>query len=54
MDEDNLGSSMSPLCTAIERDGKELRVDIYEDGEGGWILELVDDFNNSTVWDKSS
>ena len=53
MNEEHLGPSMSPLCTSIDRDGKSVRVDIYESGEGGWILELVDAFNNSTVWDES-
>lgn len=42
---------MSPLCQTIERDGKSVRIDIYENGEGGWVLEAVDEFNNSTVWD---
>lgn len=42
---------MSPLCQIIERDGHAVSVEIYEDGEGGWILEAVDKFNNSTVWD---
>lgn len=42
---------MSPLCQDIERDGKTVRVDIYKDTEGGWLLEVVDEFNNSTVWD---
>lgn len=42
---------MSPLCQKVERDGKVVKVEIYEDGEGGWILEAVDEFNNSTVWD---
>jgi len=29
-----------------------VRVDIYEDGEGGWLLEVVDEYWNSTVWDE--
>ncbi|MDB6062418.1 MAG: hypothetical protein JWM78_2521 [Verrucomicrobiaceae bacterium] len=41
----------SPLCQTIERDGKSVQADIYEDGAGGWVLEAVDSFNNSTVWD---
>ena len=28
-----------------------MRVDIYADGEGGWLLEAVDEYGNSTVWD---
>ena len=53
MNEEDFGPSMSPLCTSIDRDGKSVRVDIYEDEKGGWILEMVDEFNNSTVWDDS-
>jgi hypothetical protein len=41
----------SPLCRTIERDGFSVEVEIYESGDGGWILEAVDKFNNSTVWD---
>jgi hypothetical protein len=41
----------SPLCQRVERDGKEVEVMIYEDGDGGWILEVVDEHGNSTVWD---
>jgi allophanate hydrolase subunit 1 len=40
----------SPLSQYISRDGLTVRVDIYEDGDGGWILEVVDSYNNSTVW----
>ena len=42
---------MSPLSQKISSGGKTVDVDIYEDGEGGWILEVADEFNNSTVWD---
>ncbi len=42
---------MSPLSQRMEVDSKEIDVQIYEDGEGGWLLEVVDEFNNSTVWD---
>ncbi|MBE0576522.1 MAG: hypothetical protein IH613_11595 [Desulfuromonadales bacterium] len=40
----------SPLCQKVERDSKEVDVMIYEDGDGGWILEVVDEQGNSTVW----
>ena len=43
--------TMSHLCQSIERDGKSVRVDIYDDGDGKWILEVVDEFGNSVVWD---
>jgi hypothetical protein len=42
---------MSPLCQSVTRGGETVQVDIYEDGAGGWILEAVDEHNNSTVWD---
>lgn len=42
---------MSPLCQSVTRDGRTVQLDIYEDGEGGWLLEVVDEYNNSTVWD---
>jgi hypothetical protein len=42
---------MSPLSQRMAVDGKEIDVQIYADGEGGWLLEVVDQFNNSTVWD---
>ncbi len=42
---------MSPLCQAVTREGKTVQIEIYEDGNGKWILEAVDEYNNSTVWD---
>ena len=41
----------SPLCQTIERDDKSVDVQIYDDGEGRWLLEVVDAFGNSTAWD---
>jgi uncharacterized protein len=41
----------SPLAQSVTREGKTVRVDIYEDGEGGWLLEVVDGYGNSTVWE---
>ena len=37
--------------TEITRDGKTVRIDVYPDGEGRWILEIVDQDWNSSVWD---
>ncbi len=42
---------MSPLCQSLTRDGKTVQIDIYEDGENGWLLEVVDEYGNSTCWD---
>lgn len=44
---------MSILCRDITIDGKTVRIEIYEDGEGGWLLEIVDEYFNSTVWSDS-
>lgn len=41
----------SPLAQSVTRDGKTVMVYIYEDVEGGWLLEVVDEYRNSTVWD---
>ena len=48
---DDIEIKMSPLCRTIEKDGKSVRVEIFEDGEGGWLLEVYDQFNNSTAWE---
>jgi hypothetical protein len=40
----------SPLSQTLSRDGHTISVDIYR-GDSGWILEVVDEHNNSTVWE---
>jgi uncharacterized protein len=45
------GPVHSPLSQRLARDGTAVEVEIYDDGEGGWLLEVVDEFGNSTVWD---
>jgi uncharacterized protein len=50
MIEDDHSPIHSPLAQSVTRDGKTVQVDIYEDGEGGWLLEVVDEHGNSTVW----
>lgn len=42
---------MSPLCRSVTHDGRTVQVEIYVGDAGGWILEVVDEFNNSTLWD---
>jgi len=44
---------MSPLSQRYEEDGQVVHIEIYEDGEGGWLLEIVDEDNNSTMWEDS-
>ncbi|MDP1614829.1 MAG: YecA family protein, partial [Methylococcales bacterium] len=41
----------SPLGQSLTQDGKTVHVEIYEDGDSGWLLEVVDEYGNSTVWD---
>lgn len=49
--EDDFEIEMSPLCQEITADGKTVNVGIYRGDKGGWILEIVDQFGNSTLWD---
>lgn len=50
---DDYDVKMSPLSQRFEEDGKVVNIEIYEDGEGGWLLEVVDKDNNSTMWEDS-
>ena len=46
--------ALSPLSTGITRDGTSVNVHIYRSGSDshdGWVLEIVDSFGTSTVWD---
>ena len=38
-------SSLPKVSNAVD-------VEVYQDGEGKWILEVVDEYKNSTVWDE--
>ncbi len=51
MEEVEIKIEMSPLCRKITRDGTSVEVLIYSDGNYGWILEVVDEEDASTVWD---
>ena len=44
---------MSPLCRSFESEGKTVQIDIFGDGDGGWLLEVIDEYGNSSVWDDS-
>lgn len=48
---DEFEIEMSPLSQDLTKDEKSVKVDIYRGDRGGWILEVVDEFGNSTVWD---
>ena len=41
----------SPLSQHVSRDGHTISIEIYGTRNGRWILEIVDEFDNSTVWD---
>jgi len=49
MDESDL--IYSEHCQTVTRNGKTVKVEIYSSGKNDWILEVVDEENNSTVWD---
>ena len=49
--DDEYEVKMSPLCQEISSGDNTVKVEIYDDGEDGWILEVVDEHGNSTVWD---
>jgi hypothetical protein len=50
-DDEEYEIKVSPLSQAVTRDGKTVEVQIYEGDRGKWILEVVDQYDNSTVWD---
>jgi len=41
----------SPLSQRLKRNGVSVAIEIHGDGEGRWILEVVDEENASHVWD---
>jgi hypothetical protein len=43
--------TMSPLCQTLTTADHTIRIEIYEGDPGKWILEVVDRFNTSTIWD---
>lgn len=34
----------------IAMNGKSVAIQVYEDGAGGWLLEIVDEYWNSACW----
>lgn len=52
-DEEAVDLVRSPLCQRLTREGHTVDIEIYGDGEGGWLLEVVDDSGIPTVWDES-
>lgn len=41
----------SDITKEIEKDGFKVTIEVYKGDQGGWILEIVDEEWNSTVWD---
>ncbi|WP_078084462.1 hypothetical protein [Microbulbifer mangrovi] len=48
---DDITPQESPLCRAFSDGNHTVNIDIYSDGEDGWLLEIVDENNNTTVWE---
>ena len=42
----------SSHCQWVSSEGRTVRLEIYGTGENDWILEVVDEYGNSTVWDE--
>jgi hypothetical protein len=55
MDDELMQDEFAPKESALSRPYREgdvtVQIDIYEGDEGGWLLEIVDQQNNTTVWD---
>ena len=41
----------SKHCQSVTRNGRTVNLKIYSSGKNDWILEVVDEDNNSTAWD---
>ncbi|KUJ82579.1 hypothetical protein AWR36_012385 [Microbulbifer flavimaris] len=41
----------SPLSRSYREGDHTVQIDIYEDGDGSWLLEIIDEDDNSTVWE---
>ena len=44
---------LSEFIREIDKDGYKVTIEVYKTDQkgGGWILEIVDEYWNSTVWD---
>lgn len=49
---DEIDLRFSPLCQDFERGGHAVRVEIYCSDPNAWILEVEDEYGNSTVWNE--
>lgn len=52
-----MDEEFEPRVSELSQEYREgdltVQIDIYEDGEGGWLLEIIDEQNNTTVWEDS-
>lgn len=46
-EQDPVRSALTQIAT---RDGKSVSIEIFSDGDGRWLLEVVDEHGNSAVW----
>ncbi len=42
----------SEIRKEVQRDGIIVRIDVYSNGEEGWLVEIVDEYWNSTCWNE--
>ncbi|MCB1746264.1 MAG: hypothetical protein H6977_10845 [Gammaproteobacteria bacterium] len=50
---DEQDSRLSVLSQRVTHGALSVCIEIVDDGEGGWLLEIIDDFDNATVWNGS-
>ncbi|MGE0485117.1 MAG: hypothetical protein AB7Q81_13320 [Gammaproteobacteria bacterium] len=50
---DEQDSRLSTLSQRVTRGALSVFIEIVDDGDGGWLLEIIDDFDNATVWNDS-
>ena len=49
---DNIDIIYSPLQQTYSADGHVVSIQIYRSHEAPWVLEVVDEYGTSTVWDE--
>ena len=53
MMEEEIELVVSPLSQIIKNGNQDFNVEIYGNGQGAWILEVVHEDGSSTVWDST-
>ena len=49
--ENSFNDPESDITKEIEKDGLKVTIEVYQSAADGWILEIVDDGYNSTLWE---